>query len=409
MVQQDDDIASFVASPGSATRAALDSLYAGKSFFRHEDVRGALSYHESRVVLGSTENAINAASGDAAILSGGRALAENVIGGFEGNVNDNDASNLPADKTGAYDYSVIVGGYDNVNNSLASFIAGQHCLISESGGAGGGPGAGHHSIFGGSIHKIMAGGFHGIFGGTKNTISGTGTAASITGGINNVVSGDGGYSSIVGGNGNTITSRYAFAAGGTRNVVSGQSASVVGGNDNTASGASAAVVSGRGNVAGQDDSTAMGNNSSPTQPGGVAFAKGQFAAVGDAQAESFVARRETTDAATASLGIAGAATTVVMPTDSAWAVRGLLIASNTSDAVSQTAAWEFKLLVRRTGTGGATIVGSPTATKIAGDAGTEAWAVAFSTGPSPLNVRVTGEAGKTIRWVCRFDTAQVRG
>ena len=401
----DEQVAAYVSGTGSgATRAALDALR-GRRF----ELLSGLSYHETRLTMGSEHNAINATSGDAAVLSGGRHLMENVIGGQEGYVNNFETSNLPADSTGAYDYSVIIGGYDNVLNSLASFIAGQHCLIRAASGAGGGEGGGHHAILGGSIHEIAAGGFHTILGGTKHRISATGNAAVVVGGDSNAIDAGGQFAFAGGGKSNSITGGYAVVIGGTRNVASGQSASVVGGNDNTASGASAAVVSGRANLAGQDDSTAMGNAASPPQPGGVAFAKGQFAAVGDAQGESFVARRETTDATTATLGIAGAATAVVMPVDTAWAVRLLVVAHGTDNATSDNAAWSAHLLVRRTGGAAATIVGTPAVTQIAAEGSAAAWTVAFTTGTSPLNVRVTGEAGKTIRWVARFDVVQVQG
>jgi len=401
----DEQVAAYVSGTGSgATRAALDALR-GRRF---EALTG-LSYHETRLTMGSEHNAINPASGDSAVLSGGRGLMENVIGGREGFVNNFEVSNLPADATGAYDYSVIIGGYDNVLNALASFIAGQHCLIRAEAGAGGGSGGGHHTILGGSIHEIAAGGFHAILGGTKHRIEATGNAATVVGGDSNTVGPAGQFAFAGGGKSNLASGGYAVVIGGTRNVASGQSASVVGGNDNTASGASAAVVSGRANLAGQDDSTAMGNAASPSQPGGVAFAKGQFAAVGDAQAESFVARRETTDATTATLGIAGAATAVVMPTDTAWAVRCMVVAHGVDNATNDNAAWSISTLVRRTGGAAATIVGTPSISLIASEGSASAWTVSLTTGTSPINVRVTGEAGKTIRWVARFDVAQVQG
>lgn len=111
-----EQVAGYVGGTGGDQVVnALDGLR-GRRF---QNLSGVLFGHETRIILGSEHNAINADSGDAVILGGGRALMENVIGGQEENINNFAVSNLPADKTVAADYAVILGGYDNVNNSLA--------------------------------------------------------------------------------------------------------------------------------------------------------------------------------------------------------------------------------------------------------------------------------------------------
>lgn len=372
-------------------------------FFRHEDLRGKLSNHESRLILGSLKNAINAASGDASILGGGRSLAENVIGGQEGNVNNTLVSNLPADKAIDADYSVIIGGYDNVLNALASYVAGMHCLIREAAVGG------HHAILGGSVHKINAGGYHTVVGGTQNEISATGNASAILGGEENTIGAAAEHSTIVGGKTNQATGSFSTVVGGTNNVASGSSATVTGGNTNTASGQAAAVVSGRVNTASQIDSTAMGNGVNTSNRGGAALANGFFAAAGDAQTETFVCRRATTDATVTTLGIAGGATPPTIPADTTWLVRGTVVARNTDDAAAQSAGWTFTALVRKGPTGNAAIVGTPTITQVAADTGATTWAVAITAGVSSFNINVTGEAAKSIRWVARCDVTQVQG
>lgn len=372
-------------------------------FFRHEDLRGKLSNHESRLILGSLKNAINAATGDASILGGGRNLAENVIGGQETAVNNITVTNLPADKATDADYSVIIGGYDNVLNALASYVAGMHCLIREAAAVG------HHAILGGSVHKINAGGYHVIAGGTQNVIDTTGNASAIFGGEENTIGAAAEHSTIIGGKTNQATGTFSTVIGGTNNIASGPSSSAVGGNTNTASGQAASVVSGRVNTASQIDSTAMGNGVNTTNRGGAALANGFFAVAGDAQTETFVCRRATTDATLTTLGIVGGVTPPTIPADTTWLVRGMIVARNTDDAATQSAAWTFTALARKGPTGNAAIVGTPTITQVAADTGATTWAVTITAGVSSFNINVTGEAAKSIRWVARCDVAQVQG
>lgn len=404
-VPQDEGVAGFVSSAGSATQTALDGRFAGKAFFRHEQLTG-LSYHESRVILGSTTNAINATTGDAAILGGGRDLMENVIGGQEGNVNNFAVSNLPADSTGAFDYSAIICGYDNVNNALASYIAGMHCLISANGGGGGGPGGGHHSIFGGSLHKILAGAYHSIFGGTNHTINATGNSATVAGGQDHVVGGA--FAGAFAGKGNTASGDYSLALGGTNNTATGGSSTVLGGNTNVAS-ALGSLAAGRQNTSDTDNAVALGFQSNPSQEGGLAVANGQFAARGDAQSETFTLRRLTTTATTTGLGIAGSSTPATIDPDTLWAFTALVVAQNINTAVEEQRAWKIEGAVRRPASGSGQFLGTPTITSLGNNAGAASWSVAMAVGTSAVYINVTGEAGKSIRWVARMDVVQVQG
>ena len=53
------------------------------------------------------------------------------------------------------------------------------------------------------------------------------------------------------------------------------------------------------------------------------------------------------------------------------------------------------------------IVGTPTVTTVAEDVA--AWDVAVAVGGSTLQFNVTGEVGKTIRWVGRLEISEVTG
>lgn len=366
-----------------------------------------LSYHETNTLLGSISNAINAASGDAAILSGGRDLMENVIGGFEGNVNDFDNSNLPADKPGAYDYSVIIGGYDNVLNALASFVAGQHCLISEDAGAGGGDGgAGHHAILGGSIHKILSGGYHTIVGGTQHTIDATGNGGIAAGGEGNTVSGA--WAGTFGGRQNVASGDYSNVSGGTNNEATGPSSTVVGGNTNVSSGMGT-TVGGRQNTADEDNSTAFGMGGQPSQEGGLSVANGMFSERGDAQAETFVMRKLTTTADPVNLGLAGTATPATIDPNTTWAFTGMVVAQNIAPDVEHNRAWKIEGAIRRPLVGTAQMLGTPTITDLGNNLGADTWDIDIALGTGAFNIMVTGAAATSIRWVARVDVVQVQG
>lgn len=376
--------------------------FTSSSDVRYTDIRGKVSNHESRVITGSHLNDISLLTGDATISGGGRKNYENVIGGQEGNINT-PVSNLPRDDTVTADYSAIVGGYDNVANVVASIVGGMHTLISKDAVAG------HHTIMGGSIHSIMLGGYHAIFGGTQHTILSPGTACSILGGHHNTITAapTSGYVTIAGGKDNTASGNYASILGGSTNTASGDSSACLGGNTSTASAIGSATL-GRNNEAAFDDSVAMGQGTRTTNRGGFAQAKGFFAARGDAQTEVLVVRKASTDATPVTLATDGGNQMPVISPDTTWLIRGMVAARNIA-VDTESAGWTFNALVRRGASGGATIVGTPTQTLVAADTGATTWSIAFSTGTSPFNINVTGEAGKTIRWVGRLDIVQVQG
>jgi hypothetical protein len=96
----------------------------------------------------------------------------------------------------------------------------------------------------------------------------------------------------------------------------------------------------------------------------------------------------------------------VVPLDTTWAFKCMIAARNTaSDAES--AAYEVTGCVSRAAGGTMRIVGTPTVTTVAEDVA--AWNVAVAVGGSTLQFNVTGEAGKTIRWVGRLEVSEVAG
>jgi hypothetical protein len=152
-----------------------------------------------------------------------------------------------------------------------------------------------------------------------------------------------------------------------------------------------------------------------------AQAAGRFTAVGDAQACSFVAHRQTVDATPVALTFDGGAVVLsgaganvlTVPVDRAYQFRVSAVARR-SDVSGDAAGWEFRGLIARGPAGNnAAIIGAPVGSSW-GSAGAAAWDVALSVNTADatnnyLVITATGEAGKTIKWVARIDTVEVVG
>lgn len=318
----------------------------------------------------------------------------------------------------------------------------------------------HGTICGGSYGLIANGSYGTICGGTINTIyetdatsaTATGAYAFIGGGVFNIVSGSAGV--VAGGNTNKVLAQNGFVGGGANNTIDGpkeganiKTGSVVtGGSNNSVRCASQATISGgsgnqignsttvdRGlygsiigglgnwigngvyapfssvlggvqNTANASTSIACGRNALATNAGQFVQGGQQFAALGDAQTSVLVIKVETTNANTATMTSMGS--TPVIPIDTTWAFKCLIAARNIASD-TESAAYEVTGCIDRAAGGTTALVGTPTVTVIAEDVAT--WNVAVAAGGSTLQINVTGEAGKTIRWVGRLELAEVSG
>lgn len=216
------------------------------------------------------------------------------------------------------------------------------------------------------------------------------------------------------------TNTSSYGALGAKSVALGESAlasgpnsSAVGGRLNIASGTYSTALGGFGNTASGQFSVALGGYCVAAQFGKQAFASGQFASAGDAQAGRMVLRRQLTSGSYARLasdgGTGSAATMLTLPDDSTFIVRGQVVARNiASDTDSM--CWEFKCAVRR-GAGGASVsfIGSPVIDLIASDGSAWVLTLAVNTSFGCLEVRGAGDITKTINWVCTLDTTEVTG
>lgn len=241
----------------------------------------------------------------------------------------------------------------------------------------------------------------------------TGSGAMSLGG--SYASGVDSFASAIGNN----TSSYgalgvSTIAIGDRALASGGNSSTVGGRLNIASGTYSTALGGFGNTASGQFSVALGGYCVATQFGKQAFASGQFASAGDAQSGKMVLRVQSTDATIKTLtsdgaGATSATTSMTPPDDSTFIFRGQVVARNiTSDADSK--CWEIKGAARR-GAGANTIalIGTPVIDVIASDGSSWTLTITVSSSTGSVLIRGTGEASKTINWVCTLSTTEVTG
>lgn len=160
------------------------------------------------------------------------------------------------------------------------------------------------------------------------------------------------------------------------------------------------------NTAAANFSKVEGNYAHARTVGQHAMATGRFAALGDAQTSVVEMYKQTTDAITTTLGMLQSTTSHKLLENQTAAFTVLLVARVVGGTDST--AWEIKGLAKRGATGNTTFVGTPTVTSLGADAGAATWTAAVA-GDSAggLNVRITGEAGKTIRWVQRMTLTEV--
>lgn len=249
---------------------------------------------------------------------------------------------------------------------------------------------------------------------TSATQVASGTGSTIGGGINNLSSAS--NATVGGGANNTAGASHATVAGGLANsAVSAGNTTVGGGSNNSASGANATVPGGGSNLADGAYSTALGFYAATRAIyGRLSHASGQFAAQGDAQTGRHVLRRATTDATATILtgdGAAPATTTVpVLPNASAYKVRAEVVCRENATGAAK--AWTLECLAKRGANAAATALsGTTTATVYGADSGTSAWdaTLVVNTTRGSVEVQVTGEASKTLRWVATVVTTEVVG
>lgn len=210
-------------------------------------------------------------------------------------------------------------------------------------------------------------------------------------------------------------------SGGSSCTASGQNSAVGGGTTNSAEAIYACIPGGSSNTADGDYTFVTGHSAHARGIlGHRAHANGTFSLAGEAQDGKQLLRNTTTNATQTTLTAdAGAASTTnqlnLTLNFRSHVIKGTINAYQkaTGDAKS----WEFTAHIKRdSGVGSTAMVAACTPTIIAetgpGGGGTTVnWTVAVDadTTNGCLRVRVTGEASKTIRWLCDAYTANEIG
>jgi hypothetical protein len=390
--------------------------------------------------------------------------APNVIGGASDNMTTNaigatiggGSQNTISSGYSVINYSTVAGGLNNQVQASQSSISGgsSNSILSDSSTIGGGIQnmvnvGGSGSTIGGGLNNFVAG-----YGGSVATISGgqqnfvgESSGSSVGGGINNTIAYHSSFSSIAGGeynhiegatdatiaggNGNSVFASGGTIAGGTSNLVDGynlgpkayqstigggynntvaflaQGGTIAGGMSNLIGGFGyqfySAIGGGSGNVVGNQYGTVPGGRqASASHYGQMAYSGGQFAAPGDAQTSTYVARTTTTNNAQTELFLDGQLERMVVPTNSTWSFD-IQITGRTTNGSS--AVYQIRGGIRNNG-GTTSQIG---VTDVFTRKDVVAWdAVALADAVNnALVVKVTGVNGSTIRWVSVVHTAEV--
>jgi hypothetical protein len=170
-----------------------------------------------------------------------------------------------------------------------------------------------------------------------------------------------------------------------------------------------AIAIGSGASASGANSLAVGDGSHSDVWGGKAYANGKFATAGDAQSGLYVLRNTTSDNTPLELFLDGVAglQRIVLPNNSVWTFS-ILIAARRTDVVGGGASYKFEGAFRKDTTAASTTtIGTPS--KVTYGETNALWDVALTadTTNGSVKIMVTGETGKTIRWVATVITSEV--
>jgi hypothetical protein len=257
---------------------------------------------------------------------------------------------------------------------------------------------GFNSFVGSGEANYSNGTYSAVVGGNSNTASGSNDA--VVGGSSNTASGS--SSVVLGGDNNLAAGTNSFVAGGVNNGATGSYSASVGGVNNGVFGDSTIVLGGRYG----STRSISGNFIASASVNPVASASGVQ------QTGLLVLGRQTTDATatrlTSNTGAASTTNQVILPNNSAYYVKGSIIATVTGGG--NTKSWDFIATIKRGANAAATsIVGTVTLNVQAADAGASSWIVAITadTTNGGLAVTVTGQAATTIRWVAKLESTEV--
>ena len=357
-------------------------------------------------------------SGDYNVIAGG--VQNSIAGGSNNSVGGGSVNSLP----GTNSFRTISGGGTNVSTGTGSVIAGGTSNAAN----------GNYSVVGGGFSnnavaansKIDTGGGNNTANGIGSSINGgssnttNGAISTIGGGENNTSGGD--YSVISGGSNNKTIITYGVVGGGRYNESKKQFSTVGGGFTNLADGDYSSIAGGRSNSANGEGSAISGGYLNKTdgkysQAGGYyawsrlqgqkSQASGVFSELGDAQGSTFILRRQTTTNAYIQLRVDGSVGFLTIPSDTTWGFSGIVVGRR-SDADNESAAYKIEGCIDNNA-GTVALVGTPIITILGEDNASWDVTVTADNTNKCLAINCLGENGKTVRWVCKLDVAEVTG
>lgn len=193
------------------------------------------------------------------------------------------------------------------------------------------------------------------------------------------------------------------------NTVSGVNAITLG-EGQTASGQDSITLGGANSIAAGAYSATMGVGVNATLYGQVAHGNGNFAIPGDAQASQYILRNITVGNKTSILYLDGTSSRLIMPDNSAWTFKILIIARR-FDAVGDYGSWEVSGAIKRdSGVVSTALIGAPIITKISTTNNDIGINIVADTGTGSLKILVSNtDASKSYNWVARVDTIEEIG
>ena len=236
----------------------------------------------------------------------------------------------------------------------------------------------------------------------------SGVASVVGGGRNNQASGAG--SVVVGGGTDGSTANFtnhaqgqlSFIGGGILNTAGGVGSVIAGGWQNNADSTMGSILGGRYGTT----RLINGYNAQPYCNSPLGDLTGAI------QGGCLLLGKQTTDATPTALtsdgAAAGTTNQVIMPNNSAYTFEATVISGVTGGG--NTKSWKLEGAIKRGASAAATsIVGTVTTTVLAQDAGASAWTMVATADTTNGGIRFTftGQAGTTIRTVCRVDTTEM--
>lgn len=292
-------------------------------------------------------------------------------------------------------YAVAIGGNGTgVGNNAPRAVA-----IGGSGGVASAP----DSVAIGGFAVVASGDNAVAIGG--DTLSASGDKSAVLGGTS--ASASAANAATLGGNAVSAVEANSVVIGSNGGTANAARSAVVGGNDGLTSAADAVVLGGEANTAEGARSVAMGTSARTERQNEVSQGGGSFSVSGDAQAMRNILTAVTTDATPTEMLAGGGR--LVLPNDTTWGFAGRVVARR-SDADDEGAHYTFTGTIDRNANAASTaLLSAVTPVVVDEDAADWDIAVTASTANGALQITVTGQADKTIRWVAMVDIVQVGG